>query len=196
MTLMCGPCNASLVFICQSTLRHYQRRHRVSLAFRTPEGPSSLGCAIFMRQLLYMQMEKWMDGSQNRGSDCWLQALTFLHKVPKSPKFRDNSEVTSEYVRQHHKSTLNTISSAIPWPFCHDHLWTCHHVVTASCASTFTNDLQFRVHLATLIILILIGSTAACLFQGAGWTEEHSRELKMNVESLLTEENCQCGCCS
>ena len=40
----------------------------------------------------------------------------------------------------------------------------CDHVITQRPVhQLFKNDLQYRVHLATLIILMLIGSTIACL---------------------------------
>lgn len=112
---------------------------------------------------------------------------SLVQKAPKSPNFTHHSGVRWAHS---HKSTLNTISSALPWLFCQGHLWSCNY--TASCASTFKNDLEHRVHLATLIILMLIGSTVARLFQVLGEPRKipkSSSELMLShCMSLLTEE--------
>lgn len=122
---------------------------------------------------------------------------SLVHKGAKVFKFHTHhSRARWAHQTQHHKSTLNTISIALPWLFCQGHLWSCNY--TTSCASTFKNDLEYRVHVATLIILMLIGSTVACLFQGPGWTEKNTKELKIDVEPLHAITHwrvyCQCGC--
>lgn len=99
--------------------------------------------------------------------------------LDKAPKFHTSSR---SKMSTHHKSKLNIIWSANPWLFCQGHLWSCNY--TASLASTFKDDLQYRVHLATLIILMLMGSTVARLFQGPGWTAKNTKELEIDVEPL------------
>lgn len=116
--------------------------------------------------------------------------------VHKAPKFHTSFGSKMSPLNTHHKSTLKNNFSARPWLFCQGPLWSCNYA--ASSASTLKNDLQYRVHLATLIILMLIGSTVTCLFRCPGWTAKNTKELKIDVEPshAITHRRmcCQRGC--
>lgn len=123
---------------------------------------------------------------------CLLQQENSLCSIThntKLPQIKRHSP-ESVHITHRNKSTLNTVSTALPWLFCQGHLWSCNY--TASCASTFKNDLQYRDHLASLIILMLIGSSVACLFRAQGeWRMIPKSSILMlsHCMPLLTEEN-------